>query len=202
MEKLTRYRFEAVVQDTTEHRSEYLTNEFINILESNKPYQSKADYIGYSILSIDEKISLLDDEIENLKTYKQKLKRAKEIALEVGAKVFNSYGISKIEGAGISSITVTNKTETSKLELTIINEEALIQQGFYKKVLDENKVLEAYLQEDYKEFILQNAKVEKVINIKPSKLRINKRKSINNLDFTNDEFNSDVAWGGNTRRGD
>jgi hypothetical protein len=74
MEKLTRYRFEAVVQDTTEHRSEYLTNEFINILESNKPYQSKADYIGYSILSIDEKISLLDDEIENLKTYKQKQK--------------------------------------------------------------------------------------------------------------------------------
>ena len=57
MEKLTRYRFEAVIQDTTEHRCEYLTNEFINILESNKPYQSKADYIGYSILSIDEKIS-------------------------------------------------------------------------------------------------------------------------------------------------
>ena len=83
--------------------------------------------------------------------------------------------------------------ESSKLELTIINEEALIQQGFYKKVLDENKVLEAYLQEDYKEFILQNAKVEKVINIKPSKLRINKRKSVNNLDFTSDEFNSDVA---------
>lgn len=193
MEKLTRYRFEAIVQDTTEIGKEYLSNEFINILESNKPYQSKADYIGYSILSIDEKINLLDDEIENLKAYKQKLKTAKEIALSVGAKVFDSYGISKIEGAGISSITVTNAIETSKLELKVINEEALIGQGFYKKVLDENKVLEAYAQGDYKDFILQNANVESVIYIRPSKLRINKRKSVNKLDFTNDEFNSDVA---------
>ena len=163
MEKLTRYRFEAIVQDTTEIGKEYLSNEFINILESNKPYQSKADYIGYSILSIDEKINLLDDEIENLKAYKQKLKTAKEIALSVGAKVFQNYGITKIEGAGISSITVTNATETTKLELTIKNEEALIEQGFYKKVLDENKILQSYMNRDFKEFIEEYADIKPVI---------------------------------------
>ncbi len=183
MEKLTRYRFEAMIQDVNESGKEYLTNEFKNILESNKPYQSKCDYIGYSILSIDEKISLLDEEIENLKLYKQKLKVAKDIALTTGAKVFNSYGISKIEGAGISSITVSNITETKKLELTIQNEQALIEQGFYKKVIDESKILQAYMQGDYKDFILQNAKVEEVIYIKPSKLRINKRRTSNNFSF-------------------
>lgn len=192
MNKLTRYRFEAAVQDATEFSKEYLRQEYIDVLESNKPYQKKCDYIGFSLLSIEEKISLLDDEIQNLKDYKQRLKEAQEIALCVGAKVFSSYGITKIEGAGISSITVTNATQTSKLELTVLNEEAFIQQGFYKKVLDEKKILEYYANNDYKEFILEHASVEPVIYIKPSRLRINKRRSANSTTLNNI---SDAAWG-------
>lgn len=184
MNKLTRYRFEAAVQDATEFTKEYLTQEYIDVLESNKPYQKKCDYIGFSLLSIEEKISLLDEEIKNLKDYKQRLKEAQEVALNVGAKVFSSYGITKIEGAGVSSITVTNATETSKIELTIEDEEAFIEQGFYKKVLDEKKIIKAYTQGDYKDFILANAKVESVIYIKPSRLRINKRRSANSTNLT------------------
>ncbi len=63
---LARFRLEASVQDVIEKGKEYLIDEFRNVLESNKPYQTKADYIGYSILSIDEKINLLNQEIENL----------------------------------------------------------------------------------------------------------------------------------------
>lgn len=190
--KLTRFRFEATVQDANEFNKAYLTNEFVDILESNIPYQSKCDYIGYSLLSIDEKINLLDEEMQNLKDYKQKLKVAKEVALSVGAKVFQNYGITKIEGAGISSITVTNATETSKLELTIKNEEALIEQGFYKKVLDENKILQSYMNEDFKEFIEEYVDVKSVIYIKPSKLRVNKRRDSNNSSFSSNDI-SDVA---------
>lgn len=190
--KLTRFRFEATVQDANEFNKAYLTNEFVDILESNKPYQSKCDYIGYSLLSIDEKINLLDEEMQNLKDYKQNLKVAKEVALSVGAKVFQNYGITKIEGAGISSITVTNATETSKLELTIKNEEALIEQGFYKKVLDENKILQSYMNEDFKEFIEEYVDVKSVIYIKPSKLRVNKRRDSNNSSFSSNDI-SDVA---------
>ena len=185
MNKLTRYRFEAAVQDATEFSKEYLRQEYIDVLESNKPYQKKCDYIGFSLLSIEEKISLLDQEIQNLKDYKQKLNEAQEIALCVGAKVFSSYGITKIEGAGISSITVTNATQTSKLELTVLNEEAFIQQGFYKKVLDEKKILEYYVNGEYKEFILEHAKVEPTIYIRPSRLRINKRRSANSATLNN-----------------
>ena len=184
MNKLTRYRFEAAVQDATEFTKEYLTQEYIDVLESNKPYQKKCDYIGFSLLSIEEKISLLDEEIQNLKEYKQRLKEAQEVALCVGAKVFSSYGITKIEGAGVSSITVTNATETSKLELTVEDEEAFIEQGFYKKVLDEKKIIKAYAQGDYKEFILAHARVEPVIYIKPSRLRINKRRAANSTTLT------------------
>ena len=135
-------------------------------------------------------MSLLDEEVKNLKEYKQRLKEAQEVALCVGAKVFSSYGITKIEGASVSSITVTNATEWSKLELRVENEEAFIEQGFYKKVLDEKKIIKAYAQGDYKDFILAHARVEPVIYIKPSRLRVNKRRSVNTTTSNNI---SDVA---------
>lgn len=201
--KLTRFRLEASVQDVTENGKEYLANELKHVLESNKPYQTKADYIGYSILSIDEKISLLDEEINSLKAYKSKLKVAKGIALQTGAKVFQEYGITKIEGAGLSSVSVTAGTETTKLELQVLDEKAFIEGGFYKKVVDEKKILETYVQGEYKEFIEENAIVTKAIYIKPSVLRVNKRRGVNNQGFSSDI--SDVGWKilvGNTRRDD
>lgn len=194
MNKLTRYRFEAAVQDATQFSKEYLRQEYIEVLESNKPYQKKCDYIGLSLLSIDEKICFLNEEIQNLEDHKEQLKEAREIALRVGAKVFSSYGITKIEGAGISSITVTNATQTTKLELTILDEEAFIKQGFYKKILDEKKILEYYVNDEYKEFILEHAKVEPVIYINPSRLRVNKRKNSNNSSFIGIDI-TDIASG-------
>ncbi len=187
MEKLQRFRFEAAVQDVTETNTSWLKNEFKSILESNKPYQSKADYIGYSLLSIEEKISILDEEISSLKEYKEKLKKAKAIALVTGAEVFNEYGITKLEGAGISSLTLSSALRTVKIEVAdIYNEEALIQQGYYKKVLDEKAIVQAYKDGTYKEFILKHADISVVEYITPSKLRVNKRKATNNdIDIPN-----------------
>jgi len=186
MKKLTRYRLEACVQDVTISSKDYLSQEIRDVLESNKPYQSKADYIGYSLLSIDEKIKLLDSEIASLKEYKSKLKEAKNIASSTTAKVLNEYGITKIEGASLSSITVTNETETTKLEVEVLDEEALISQGFYKKVLDEKKIIESYTQGDYKPLIEEYANINRVIYVKPAMIRINKRRSANSSDFNID----------------
>lgn len=188
--KLQRNRFEAALQDANENSTIWLKDEFKAILESNKPYQAKCDYIGYSILSIDEKIELLDEEMEQLKEYKLKLKLAKAKAIEVGAEVFSEFGISKIEGAGISSITTTLSTVATKYHFISINEDAFIAQGFYKKVLDKEKILQAYTQNEYVDFINANAKIISVALTTPSKLRINKRratsKSVINIDFNND----------------
>jgi uncharacterized small protein (DUF1192 family) len=182
--KLTRYRLEASVQDVSEKGKEYLANEIRSVLESNKPYQSKADYIGYSLLSIDEKIALLDEEIAGLKEYKIKLKEAKYIASTTAAKVLDEYGITKIEGAGLSSITITTGIQTAKLEVKVLDEKMLIEQGFYKKVIDESKIIESYVDGTYKDLIEQYAKVNRVLYIKPPMIRVNKRKSANKLDFT------------------
>ena len=193
MEKLIRNRFEKAVQDVTDNNKEYLQEEFKAILESNRPYQTKCDYIGYSINSIDDKVSLLDDEIKQLQNYKKRLKVAKEITAEIGADVFTEYGISKIEGLGFSSITITKAISATKLEVTVDNEEILINQGFYKKVIDEKKILKFYMENKHKDLIDSCATFTPITTIKPSKLRINKRKVVNNDNYVSDELQKDVS---------
>jgi len=192
--KLQRNRFETALQDANDNSTNWLKDEFKAILESNKPYQAKCDYIGYSILSIDEKIELLDEEMEQLKEYKLKLKLAKARAIEVGAEVFSEYGISKIEGAGISSITTTTATVTTKYDFISINEDEFIAQGYYKKVLDKEKILKSYQEGNYLDFINANAKIVSIATTTPSKLRINKRRgSGNNSNAISIDFSTDVA---------
>ena len=105
--KTTRYRFEQAVQEVQTDTIDLLKDEFKSILESNKDFTRKADYIGFSIVSLDAKVASLDEEIKELQQLKKSLKSAKEITLITGAKVFEEYGIDKIEGAGISSITMS-----------------------------------------------------------------------------------------------
>jgi len=175
--KTTRYRFEQSVQEAKEDTKSWLTDEFKSILESDKDFTRKADYIGFSIASIDAKVVSLDEEIKELQTLKKNLKSAKTIALAVGAEVFASYGIDKLEGAGISSITINKPNPTSKVELTIHNEYNLIDAGFYKKVIDKESILEAYNSGSYLEVINANCTVEITRDVKEPKLKINKRRS-------------------------
>lgn len=181
MEKLQRNRFEKAVQEVNQSSKDWLEQEFKAILESNKPYEVKADYIGYSISSIDEKIAVLDSQIKELKAYKDKLKLSKEIVLTTGADVFNQYGITKIEGGGISSITMTQATSTTKLEITeILNENLLIEQGFYTKVLDKKKILKYYTDNQYRDLLEKCCRFNQVVSNTPSKIKINKRRAVNN----------------------
>jgi hypothetical protein len=177
MKKFVRHRFEKAVQDVTDNNRNWLLDEFKEILESNKPYQSKCDHLGYSILSIEEKIKLLDAEINELKDYKAKLKSAKDIVLQTGATAFESFGITKLEGGGISSITVTPAVKASKLNINVVKEQALIEQGFYKKVLDMAKVNKAYVDGEYRDLIRANASIQIVEKDTPARLRVNKRRT-------------------------
>lgn len=114
------------------------------------------------------------------------------MAVEVGAEVLNEYGISKIEGGGISSITTTTSTVATKYHFASINEEEFINQGFYTKVLDEKRIMKCYQDGEYLDFINTNAKIISVALTTPSKLRINKRKATNKS-VVKIDFGSDVA---------
>ena len=188
--KTTRYRFEQSVQEVKEDTKSWLIDEFKGILESDKDFTRKADYIGFSILSIDAKVASLDEEIKELQQLKKKLKQAKEIALQTGADVFEEYGIDKLEGAGISSITLAKPNPSSKIKLTIHNEYKLIEAGFYRKILDEDAVLEFYNSGKCLDTINANCSIEILKDVKPTKLKINKRRGVvaNNSDSNSNEI--------------
>jgi len=181
--KTTRYKFEQTVQSATGKTVEWLKDEFRAILESDKDYTRKADYIGFSVLSIDQRIQSIDEELKELQSLKKSLKSAKEIVLETGAQIFLEYGIDKIDGAGISSITFTGATTVDKSRLIVDNPDALIEAGLYRKVVDEEMVAQFYTSDKYGDIIQANAHIEITSTPKPAKIKINKRRtSANNTE--------------------
>lgn len=182
----TRTRFQSALEAVTEDTKSWLIDEFKTILEAEKDYTRKADYIGFSIAHMDAKIQSLDEEIKELQNLKKKLKLAKDTALTIGAEVFGNYGIEKLEGAGISSITVTKPSTTVKTNLKIIDEEALISAGFYKKVLDTDAVIAAHLSDSdsiaymtVQEY--SSYEQEEVTTL--AKLKVNKRRGVNTNNY-------------------
>ena len=176
----TRTRFQTAIITVTEDTKSWLRDEFKAILESNKDFTRKCDYIGYSIAHMDAQAASLDEEIKELQTMKKKLKAAKDITLSIGAEVFNEYGIEKIEGAGISSITLTKEISKVTQKLEILDDELLIAAGFYKKVLDEDAILQAYENQDQTVKQYSVLKVEEITTL--PKIKINKRRASNTIE--------------------
>ena len=175
--KTTRFSFEKAVQEVRGGSTDWLRDEFKEILESDKEFTRKADYIGYSITSIDHKIASLDEEIQLMQEQKRKLKAAKELALTIGAEVFSEYGVEKLEGAGISSITITKAISTQQVQLEVTDEAMLIRAGFVKQVLDMELVNKRYKEGEYLDIIKAYTSVVEVDKSKPAKLKINKRRT-------------------------
>ncbi len=173
-----RYRFEKEVEVVNQDSKSWLETEMISILESDKDYTRKADYIGLSIISIDNKISSIDEEIKELQDHKKNLKSAKEIALEVGAKVFAKYGIDKIEGLGISSITLVNPISKTKVSLNVRSEAYLIQNGFFKTILDEDAVIKALETDTENAELHRYCSLTKEIITSAAKIKINKKRTV------------------------
>jgi hypothetical protein len=191
--KTSRYQFERDIEGANSSNADWLKQALKSILESDKHFTAKADYIGYSMLSIDEKVQSLDDQIKELQAVKKRLKEAKEIAITIGAEIFNVYGIDKLEGTGISSITVTDSKSTTARELIIHDEEALMELGYYYKVLDTAKVIEEFTKADERGRLEAYCDVVVTTSTTVPKLKINKRRSVNTVDFSITETNMEVA---------
>lgn len=178
--KTTRYRFEQAVQDVKEDTTQWLRDEFKSILESNKDFTRKCDYIGFSIASIDDKVASIDEEIKELQELKRNLKDAKNLASSVGAEIFAEYGIDKLEGAGLSSITVAPAKHKEVQKIEILDEDELIKAGYWMKVVDEDAVLEAHQLRHRRELIEGCYRVTDIDLSTPAKLKVNKRRGATN----------------------
>jgi len=171
-----RYQLERDIESASVSNRTWLKERFIEVLESDKEVSRKCDYFGYSILGIDARIDIIEEEIVELKVIKDKLKTAKELALEVGAELLSEYGIAKLEGAGISSISVYSPLLHPKLILQVEQSQPLMEAGFMKQVVDVEAIKEAYLKGEYKELIEQHCSIALTQNTSPKRLRINQRR--------------------------
>ena len=179
--KMTNYRLQTEIENINTDKTEWFKNYVRQVLESNKPYYAKADYIGLSIKELDNKIAYISDDIKELQTLKKNLTLAKSTALEATAEVLAEYGIDRLDGTAISSITITPQKTKIKETFKIIDEDALMQLGFCKVVIDEDAVKEAMKTLEGMNEIDKFVEVGVTNETIPAKIRVNARNgSINN----------------------
>jgi len=179
--KMTNYRLQTEIENIKEDKQDWFKNYVRQVLESNKPYHAKADYIGLSIKELDNKISYIAEDIKELQTLKKNLSNAKASALEATATVLQEYGIDRLDGTSISSITITPKKTKLKETFKVTNSDALIKLGYFSVVVDEQSVKDAMLTVEGMDEIDKFVEVGVVSEEVPAKIKVNaRRNSVNN----------------------
>ena len=182
--KMTNYRLQTEIENIKEDKQEWFKNYVRQVLESNKPYHAKADYIGLSIKELDNKISYIADDIKELQALKKNLTSAKATALEATATVLSEYGIDRLDGTSISSITIIPKKTKLKETFKITNADALIKLGYFSVVVDEQAVKDAMLTVEGMDAIDAFVEVGVVSEETPAKIKVNPRRNSQNNQAT------------------
>lgn len=187
--KMTNYRLQSEMEHIKPEAQEWFKDYIRQVLESNKPYHAKADYIGLSIQELQNKIDYLSNDIKEMNTLKKSLTTAKETALQATATVLAEYGIDRMDGSIISSLTISKETTKDKTTLEILNKEELLKRGFVKYELDIDALQEALeqdkkLQKELKPFVELISTKE----INPSKIKVNTKRTSVNTPIQTDEI--------------
>ena len=182
--KMTNYRLQTEMENIKKDSQEWFKDYVRQVLESNKPYHAKADYLGLSIQEIQNKIDYLADDIKEMQTLKKNLTIAKATALEATASVLVEYGIDRLDGTSISSITITPQKTKQKETFKVIDANALIKLGYFSVVVDEQSVKDAMLTVEGMDEIDEFVEVGVVSEEVPAKIKVNARRSSENNQAT------------------
>jgi hypothetical protein len=179
--KTESYRLVKEMEHINPTNLDWFKHHIRGILESEKPFYVKGDYIGLSFQEIDEKIEYLASEIKEIQTMKKSLESAKSIALEAVASVLGEYGVDRIDGTMISSITITPSKTKIKNTLTILDANALISLGYVNVTIDEKSIMEAMCTIEGMEEVDQYVEITVTEENVPARIKVNaKRTSTNN----------------------
>lgn len=181
--EIKKYRLQTEMENLKEGNEEWFKDYVRGVLESNKPYFEKADYIAYSINQISNKLDYISNEIKELQELKSFLSNSKELAMQITASILtNEYGISKLEsGVAISSITITpEKSKTSQV-ITIKNEQAVLGLGYVSFIPDYSAIEVDLANKSKAELkdLMQFIEVNTITEITPQKIKINNKKAVN-----------------------
>lgn len=179
--KTESYRLVKEMEHINPTNVDWFKNHIRAILESQKPFHVKCDYIGLSFQEIDEKVEFLALQIKEIQTMKKSLESAKSIALEAVASVLGEYGVGRIEGVMISSITITPSKTKIKNTLTILDANALISLGYVNVTIDEKSIMEAMCTIEGMEEVDQYVEITVTEENTPARIKVNtKRTHANN----------------------
>ena len=162
----------------TTQSKEWFHQSVMDILKA--PTQSsfaKADRVAEVFISLDVKIDYIKEQQRLLAILKKQLELAKSFAKVEVSNALISLGVTKLEGLAVSSITATKATDKSVAKLEILDEDALLNRGFFKVELDREAVEKALLSGDQRHEVEQYADMTIELVHKPATIRINKRKS-------------------------
>ena len=176
----------------TPQSKEWFHQSVINILKS--PTVSsfvKSDRVAEAFSSLEVKVDYIKDQQRLLASLKKQLDQAKAYAKVEVSEALSSLGVAKIEGLTISSITATKATDKSVAKLEIINEDELLNRGFFRIELDKEAIEKALLSADQRHEVEEYANMTIELVHKPATIRINKRKTL-----ATDEPTSRAASGG------
>jgi uncharacterized protein YoxC len=181
--ELKKYRLQTEMENLKQENEEWFKDYVRGVLESNKPYFEKADYIAYSINQISNKIDYISNEIKELQELKKSLNNSKELAMQITASILtNEYGISKLEsGVAISSITVTPEKSKTLQVITIKNEEAVLGLGYVSFIPDYSAIEVDLVKKSKAELkeLMQFIEVNTITETIPEKIKINNKKAVN-----------------------
>jgi len=133
--------------------------------------ESVADYMALAIDNLSTKIDKIKQAENELKALKKDITAQIETVKIGSAKWLTEYGIDKLNGLIVSSVTVARPTATEALIVT--NKETLINQGFFKTVIDETAVKNAIKNNE----VVEGANIS--ITHKEDSLKINLKRKKN-----------------------
>ncbi len=179
--KTVRYRLQTEIEHLSPTgQKDWFRNYLKEVLESDKPYYVKSDYIALSFIELDNKIDYLTNEIKTLTELKKKLQQAKTLGLEIAAQTLKEYGIDKMEGTAISSLTITPYKTKTKEEIRIKDPQQVMELGYVSFSVDEKAVKEALHHAEMFEQLDPYVDVSVKNEIVPARLKINKKRGASN----------------------
>ncbi len=183
--KTTNYRLQTEIEHLSPtSQKEWFKGYMQEILESDKPYYVKSDYIALSFMELDNKIDYLSNEIKTLTELKKKLQQAKTLGLEIAAATLQEYGIDKMEGTAISSLTIAPVKTKEKEVIRIKDPQKVMELGYVNFSVDEKAVKEALRHTEMFEQLDPYIDVSFTEEEVPARLKINKKRSTSNITTT------------------
>lgn len=177
--QVTSYRLQNEIEKLSPDNQKSWFEKYIKeILESDRPHYQKSDYIAKSFMGIDNKIEYLHNEVNTLKSIQDKLTQAKALGLEITAKILkDEYGIDKMEGALISSLTIIPSKIKTTQNITVKNPNKVMELGYVSFSVDNKALREALNNEEHLKELEPYISITSKEDTRQPKLKINKRRS-------------------------